>query len=278
VGRKLGASIVASDGQIIYSTDHALIGHSATQPLISPSRALDVRVPLLLGNGNSAGAGSSKSHSGMFELAVASGPIFSSADSEALQSAGLLSLILIVLYCSFLPVLYVATNRIRRRLRGMKDRVREMEHQAFHDTLTGLPNRALFRDRVEQAIRAAKRIGGTVAVMVMDLDRFKEVNDTFGHQSGDQLLKEVAGNLVVPLRESDTVARLGGDEFGILAPSVAGPVGALAIAEWPSETSSARIACRVWRWTSGPAWAWRYIPITAKTSTPCCAAPISRCT
>ena len=130
---------------------------------------------------------------------MASGPIAAAAKDEALRSTGLLILILLVLYASFLPVLHVATNRIRRRLRDMKHRVGEMEHQAFHDPLTGLPNRALFRDRVEQAIRHAKRVGGSVAVMVMDLDRFKEVNDTFGHQSGDLLLKEVAAHLSGPL-------------------------------------------------------------------------------
>ncbi|MEA2273783.1 MAG: hypothetical protein QOI98_2491, partial [Solirubrobacteraceae bacterium] len=94
------------------------------------------------------------------------------------------------------------------------------EHLAYHDPLTGLPNRVLFRDRVEQAILAARRGGWSVAVMVMDLDRFKEINDTLGHQQGDVLLREIGPRLAEELRASDTVARLGGDEFAILLPRV----------------------------------------------------------
>ena len=90
------------------------------------------------------------------------------------------------------------------------------EHQAVHDALTGLPNRVLFRDRVEQAIRTARRHGTGFTVMLMDLNHFKEINDTLGHHQGDRLLQEVAERLRVTLRESDTVARLGGDEFGIV--------------------------------------------------------------
>ncbi|MFL5822480.1 MAG: putative bifunctional diguanylate cyclase/phosphodiesterase [Solirubrobacteraceae bacterium] len=216
------ATLIGAAGRITYSTDHALIGLGGSQASAQETGTFDVQAPLILGH---------RPPRGYFQLDVANAPIMASANSEALQATGLISLILIALYLSFIPVLHVATNRIRRRLRAMKHRVGEMTHQAFHDTLTGLPNRALFRDRVEQAVRSAKRVGGTVAVMVLDLDRFKEVNDTFGHQSGDQLLKEVAAHLSDHMRESDTVARLGGDEFAILAPAVAGPVGAMAIAD-----------------------------------------------
>ncbi|HEY1523718.1 MAG TPA: EAL domain-containing protein [Solirubrobacteraceae bacterium] len=216
------ASILSAQGRVTYSTDHAVIGLTAAQAATRHPGTTTVTVPLVLG---------SKDARGSFALAVANGPIATTAKDQAFRSTAFLVLIMSVLYASFLPVLHIATTRIRRRLRDMKHRVGEMEHQAFHDPLTGLPNRALFRDRVEQAIRQAKRVGGSVAVMVMDLDRFKEVNDTFGHQSGDLLLKEVAAHLIAPLRESDTVARLGGDEFAILAPAVAGPMGALAIAD-----------------------------------------------
>jgi diguanylate cyclase (GGDEF)-like protein len=94
------------------------------------------------------------------------------------------------------------------------------EYQALHDALTRLPNRILFRDRVEQAVRLVERQGGSAVVMIMDLDRFKDVNDTLGHHQGDRLLQEVASRLQMTLRTSDTVARLGGDEFGILLPTV----------------------------------------------------------
>ncbi len=92
------------------------------------------------------------------------------------------------------------------------------EHQALHDALTGLPNRTLFRDRIQQAIFTASREGGRAAVLMMDLDRFKEVNDSLGHHAGDELLKELGDRLQKILRASDTVARLGGDEFGLLLP------------------------------------------------------------
>ena len=94
-----------------------------------------------------------------------------------------------------------------------------LEHQALHDALTDLPNRVLLHDRLQQAIRAAERSRSTVALLVMDLDRFKEVNDTFGHHTGDQLLQQLGQRLGGALRGSDTIARLGGDEFAVLLPT-----------------------------------------------------------
>jgi diguanylate cyclase (GGDEF)-like protein/PAS domain S-box-containing protein len=105
----------------------------------------------------------------------------------------------------------------------------ELRHQAFHDPLTGLPNRALLHDRLEQAIRLAHRDGGPLALLLMDLDRFKEVNDTLGHQQGDALLQQVCQRLRDALRASDTVARLGGDEFAVLLPET-DEAGATAVA------------------------------------------------
>lgn len=92
----------------------------------------------------------------------------------------------------------------------------EMQFLALHDTLTGLPNRTLFTDRLQQAILTAGRDGQSFGLLVMDMDRFKEVNDSLGHQSGDLLLQQMAARLRSALRQSDTVARLGGDEFGVL--------------------------------------------------------------
>jgi diguanylate cyclase (GGDEF)-like protein len=105
--------------------------------------------------------------------------------------------------------------------RYQRDLHSESEHnryQALHDPLTDLPNRTLFQDRTGAALRAAARSGATVAVLLLDLNRFKEVNDTLGHQYGDLLLLQVADRLRGSLRDTDSVARLGGDEFAILLP------------------------------------------------------------
>ncbi|QJR10099.1 hypothetical protein DSM104443_01151 [Usitatibacter rugosus] len=103
-------------------------------------------------------------------------------------------------------------------------------HMAHHDALTGLPNRVLLHDRIRQAIAQAHRSGGEVAVLFIDLDRFKTINDSLGHPLGDRLLQSVASRLLVCLREGDTVSRLGGDEFVIVIPGSEGAAGASTVA------------------------------------------------
>jgi diguanylate cyclase (GGDEF)-like protein/PAS domain S-box-containing protein len=93
-----------------------------------------------------------------------------------------------------------------------------LAHQALHDDLTGLPNRILLHDRLDQTIAAARRDDTPLALLLMDLDHFKEINDTLGHHSGDELLRQVGFRLAAAVRSDDTVARLGGDEFAILLP------------------------------------------------------------
>ncbi len=99
----------------------------------------------------------------------------------------------------------------------------ELERQALYDPLTGLPNRILFRDRLEHALERVARNGGALGVIFIDLDRFKVVNDTFGHLVGDELLAAVARRLRGRMRQQDTFARLGGDEFAGLLEGVSGP-------------------------------------------------------
>jgi diguanylate cyclase (GGDEF)-like protein/PAS domain S-box-containing protein len=91
-----------------------------------------------------------------------------------------------------------------------------LKHQALHDGLTGLANRTLFGEHASQSLASAKRTGESRAILVMDVDGFKQVNDTLGHDQGDALLKQLGERLVIALRETDTIARLGGDEFAIL--------------------------------------------------------------
>jgi diguanylate cyclase (GGDEF)-like protein len=96
----------------------------------------------------------------------------------------------------------------------------EIKRIAYHDYLTGLPNRRLFLDIVNLRVAEARRNINKLAILYMDLDKFKEVNDTFGHETGDELLKEVAKRLKLSIRESDTVARVGGDEFNIILSNI----------------------------------------------------------
>lgn len=107
---------------------------------------------------------------------------------------------------------------------------RSLEYQASHDALTDLPNRALMQERLQRAVFVAHGNNKPLAVFLLDLDRFKQVNDTFGHHHGDLLLQQVSGRLQEVLRDSDTVARLGGDEFALLLPGTSEP-GAVIVAQ-----------------------------------------------
>ena len=123
---------------------------------------------------------------------------------------------------------YVCVFSDVTRAREAQDK---LDHLAHHDPLTGLPNRLLFHDRLQHAMVRATRAGRQLALMFIDLDRFKTVNDTLGHHVGDELLKQVAGQLAGCLRDGDTLARLGGDEFIVLLEDVDGVRGARQVAE-----------------------------------------------
>lgn len=113
-------------------------------------------------------------------------------------------------------------------LRSTEEQLRFLAH---HDGLTGLPNRVLVYDRLHQALALAKRTGQRVAVLFVDLDRFKPVNDSHGHEIGDRLLQEVARRLVQRLRDTDTVGRVGGDEFVIIVTQVGSDASAMGLAD-----------------------------------------------
>ncbi len=124
--------------------------------------------------------------------------------------------------------LFVGILRDISERRSLEERLR---HQATHDPLTGLPNRALLLDRLALALHRAARRPGMVAVLFLDLDRFKTVNDSLGHEAGDRLLVALAGRLVAVVRPADTVARRGGDEFTLLLEDLGGEAEAVAVAE-----------------------------------------------
>src|SRR5262249_41583811 len=109
-----------------------------------------------------------------------------------------------------------------------EERIREL---AYHDVLTGLPNRRLFGDRLTLAVAQARRHNEGLAVLFLDIDRFKDINDSLGHSLGDRLIRAVAQRLCQCLRIADTVARLGGDEFTLLLPGIANAVDAAKVAE-----------------------------------------------
>ena len=111
-------------------------------------------------------------------------------------------------------------GNLRGAIREVHESRIEIQHLAFHDTLTGLPNRNLFNDRLGQAIAEVRRGRNRVALLYIDLDRFKNVNDTLGHPAGDELIRQVAERLAAVVRETDTVARLGGDEFVVIQTGV----------------------------------------------------------
>jgi diguanylate cyclase (GGDEF)-like protein len=137
------------------------------------------------------------------------GPIAQSAEATFVPVAAIFEVVLVLLFLALVPILRRVTQRIRRQME-------EIERRALYDELTGLPNRTLFGDRIEQAIVDAGQEPRSAAVMLLDVDQFREVNDALGHETGDRLLQEVANRLSETVRSSETFARLGGDEFGIL--------------------------------------------------------------
>lgn len=152
-----------------------------------------------------------------------------------------------------------------------------LEHQALHDPLTELPNRLLLNDRLRQAVLAARRDQEPLALLVMDLDRFREINDTLGHAAGDVLLQQVGLRLWDTLRASDTVARLGGDEFAVLLPNTDAK-GAVQAASKLQQMLQQPFVVAGRAWWSRPASASCSTRSTAATRPRSCAGPTWPCT
>lgn len=186
--------------------DDELIGKIAGKYLLSGAHLLpglmssitDASVPLVASSGQILGYAAWEQDRPGMTLIRKAGP--------ALLLGGLLAA----------GVLYFLLLRLRRAAGELQRTQDEARYLAFHDTLTGLPNRALFEDRMKRALLAVERSNGRIALLYLDLDRFKNVNDTFGHAVGDELVRQTATRLQTSVRQVDTVARLGGDEFAII--------------------------------------------------------------
>jgi diguanylate cyclase (GGDEF)-like protein len=229
-GQLVRIKLWSPDGQVLYSDQHELIGQrfpieddlqesldgELTADVSHLDKAenvderqfgelLEVYVPVQFG----------QEHVGAFEIYVPWTPI---ADQIRTNTRRLLLVLaggLVLLWAVLFRIVVGASRRIRRDRDELARRADENRRLAMFDHLTELPNRLLFFDRVSQAIAAAGRDGTGVGVLLLDLHRFKEVNDTLGHERGDELLRQVGPRLHGVLRASDSVARLGGDEFGI---------------------------------------------------------------
>jgi len=147
----------------------------------------------------------------------------------ARNTLGVLAIVILIAFGAFVWVI-VLRNRVEQQTQALRRSEEQLRHMSQHDALTGLPNRILMNDRLAMAVKRMERFNGALAVMMIDLDRFKEVNDTLGHHAGDQVLCEVARRIQSLVRQTDTVARLGGDEFIVLLPDLREPAEAERIA------------------------------------------------
>ena len=210
-------NLYSSAGTVTYSTDHNLIGRRLAQighlreavggtvrgdvTSIRGRKTLRTYAPVAVKGGTGAVA--------IFHDYA---PIADAAQATFIPVVGIFEGVLILLFIALVPILRRVSHRIHRQME-------EIEHRAYYDELTGLPNRTLFRDRIEHAVVASRRLGPETTVMLLDIDRFKEINDALGHETGDLLLKEFGERIQGRLRINETLARLGGDEFGILLPT-----------------------------------------------------------
>jgi diguanylate cyclase (GGDEF)-like protein len=167
---------------------------------------------------------------GEFVISYMGLALFSVLVAISTETIGLWALIVFIAPLAFARQMFQRTHSLEVATSELAERQAENEYQALHDALTGLPNRVLFHQQLIEALDAVQGPDGSLAVMLMDLDHFKEVNDTLGHHFGDMLLKEIGPRLSSVLREGDLMARLGGDEFGVLLPNLPGPDMVLTIA------------------------------------------------
>ena len=216
----IGYTFAASD-----ELESALAGHVASE-VSDLSKAenvddrhygqlLEVYVPLYIG--------ADPRPAGAFEIYLPYRPIAASIARDIRHADALLLAGLGLLWLVLFRIVAQASRTLRRQATANA-------YLALHDPLTDLPNRTLFQERAQEALLAAQRAGSGLAVILLDLDQFKGVNDTLGHQTGDELLRQLGSRLRDTVREVDTIARLGGDEFALLLPSISTVQGAVEVA------------------------------------------------
>jgi diguanylate cyclase (GGDEF)-like protein len=215
-GNNLQRAVVRNrEGRVVYADDQSLVGQlrapaaarnasigNITSAVANTpqGQVLQLFVPVKIGSGPAVGSA---------ELWLPYAPIAASIEGQNGKIELMLVAGLLLLWGTLLTVVTMASQRLRRQ-------AAEKEEQALSDGLTGLPNRTMFTGLVQSTLSGAGRRKHMGAVMLMDLDRFKDVNDTLGHHNGDLLLQRIASRLDSVLRNTATVARLGGDEFAIL--------------------------------------------------------------
>ncbi|AGZ41838.1 putative bifunctional diguanylate cyclase/phosphodiesterase [Actinoplanes friuliensis] len=213
-------------GQVVFSDDGSTAGGiSVSSAAFRAAVAGQVDIAVVADSQRSAGkvirvlqpviAGASGQAIGVLELYLPYDAIDAQLQRQMTATYWRLGVTLAILYLVLALIAWSTTRSLRRH-------AARREHEALHDGLTGLPNRAAFRERARTAISVATGSGGEGAIVLVDLNRFKEVNDTLGHHAGDELLRLVGSRLGQALRTGDTVARLGGDEFGLILPALPG--------------------------------------------------------
>jgi diguanylate cyclase (GGDEF)-like protein len=204
----------------------AIVGYAVNTILVAEWQAIKSRATL--------DAILRQMHSGVlgeFVVSYMGLALFSVLVAITTQTIGLWAIAVFIAPLAFAWQMLHRTHSLKIASEELAEKQRENEYQAFHDHLTGLPNRLLFRLQLGDAIEEAAANGGRLAVMLMDLDHFKEVNDALGHHVGDRLLAAVGPRLAETIREEDLMARLGGDEFGVLVRDVADDATAIGIAD-----------------------------------------------